>query len=171
MNHDVFISYSRKDKEIVSLICKLLDGSHISYWLDTHDIHVGNEFMRDIVEAIKACKITLFVSSSESNRSLYTAKEVALAFNEGKHIIPYRIDDSNFNTNLQLLFSDINCVDAIPFSEAKAILLVNDIAALLKGDRGYTYQTVEERPYIDVSTWEEPQNKFIKFITHLFREK
>jgi hypothetical protein len=170
MNHDVFISYSRKDKAIVDEICELLDKSHISYWRDTHEINPGNAFMSDIVDAIKACKITLFISSFNSNHSPYTAKEVALAFNEGKHIIPYKIDDSSFSTNLELLFSDINFTEAIPYSRLKAIDLVADIRGLLTGEK-VVNQKIEERQYVDVSTWDEPDNKILKFIKHIFKDK
>lgn len=108
MEHDVFISYSRKDRYIVDEICDLLNENQISFWRDVREIDPGSNFMGDIVDAIKGCKITLFISSSNSNQSPYTAKEVALAFNEGKHIIPYKIDNSSFSKNMELLFSDIN---------------------------------------------------------------
>ena len=88
--YDVFISYSRKDYAVVQKICELLKVNGISYWLDKKDINAGGEFLGDIVDAIKNCKITLFVSSANSNTSIYTAKEIALAFNEGKYIIPYK---------------------------------------------------------------------------------
>ena len=88
--YDVFISYSRKDKIIVSEITRLLDASSITYWVDTEKIHMGGEFMADIVDAIENSTITLFISSYDSNNSIYTAKEVALAFNAGKYIIPYK---------------------------------------------------------------------------------
>jgi hypothetical protein len=170
MKHDVFISYSRKDKAIVDEICELLEDSNISYWRDTHEINPGNAFMSDIVDAIKACKITLFISSCNSNHSPYTAKEVALAFNEGKHIIPYKIDDSSFCRNLELLFSDINFTEAIPYSRQKAICLVADIRSLLTGQQ-IVNQKVSERQYIDVSSWDEPSNKVLKFIKQIFKDK
>ena len=89
--YDVFISYSRRDTTIVQKICSIFKANNISYWLDKKDINAGGIFLADIVEAIKGCKITLFVSSVYSNNSMYTAKEVAMAFNEGKYIIPYKI--------------------------------------------------------------------------------
>lgn len=170
MKHDVFISYSRKDRPIVDEICELLNENNISFWRDVREIEPGSKFMGDIVDAIKSCKITLFISSENSNQSPYTAKEVALAFNEGKHIIPYKIDHSSFSKNMKLLFSDINFTEAIPYSRQKAILLVADIKALVNGTR-ISEQKAEERTYIDFTTWDEPQNKFLKFIKHIFSDK
>mgnify|MGYP000752597643 CR=1 FL=1 len=170
MEHDVFISYSRKDKAIVDEICELLNENSISFWRDVREIDPGSMFMGEIVDAIKGCKITLFVSSTNSNHSIYTAKEVALAFNEGKHIIPYKIDHSSFCKNMQFLFSDINFTEAIPYSRQKAMELVSDIKALVNGTR-ISEQKVDERTYIDFTTWDEPQNKFLRYIKHIFSDK
>lgn len=170
MKHDVFISYSRKDKHVVDEICELLNENKISFWRDVREIEPGGKFMGEIVDAIKSCKITLFVSSSNSNQSPYTAKEVALAFNEGKHIIPYKIDHSSFSKNLELLFSDINFTEAIPFSRMKAIALVSDIKSLICGDK-ISEQKIEERRYIDINSWDEPNNKFFKYIKRIFSDK
>ena len=103
MKYDVFISYSRKDQVVVDEIRQLLDSNAITYWLDTEKVHMGSEFMADIVDAIENSTITLFISSSDSNNSIFTAKEVALAFNAGKYIIPYKIDNSSFSKKLVAL--------------------------------------------------------------------
>lgn len=134
MKYDVFISYSRKDQIIVDEICKLFDDNSISYWLDTNKIHFGSEFMADIVDAIEESTITLFISSSSSNKSIYTAKEVALAFNAGKYIIPYKIDNSSFNKNLRFVMTNLNCIEAVPYTTQKAKKLVSDIKSLLHGE-------------------------------------
>lgn len=63
MKHDVFISYSRKDRPVVDEICELLNENGISFWRDVREIDPGSKFMGDIVDAIKGCKITLFISS------------------------------------------------------------------------------------------------------------
>ena len=136
MKYDVFISYSRKDQVIVDEIRQLLDSNAITYWLDTEKVHMGSEFMADIVDAIENSTITLFISSSDSNNSIYTAKEVALAFNAGKYIIP-----------------------------------VADIKSLLYGERKEEVINVEEREYIDVLQWNEPQNKILRFIKRIFEDK
>lgn len=170
MQHDVFISYSRKDRQIVDEICELLNENRISFWRDVREIEPGGKFMGEIVDAIRGCKITLFISSTNSNQSLYTAKEVALAFNEGKHIIPYKIDHSSFSKNLELLFSDINFTEAIPFSRVKAIALVSDIKALITGSR-VSEQKIEERKFVDINSWDEPNNRFFRYIKRIFSDK
>lgn len=169
--YDVFISYSRKDLAVVKEIQKLLDANTITYWVDTNKIEPGNEFMGTIVDAIENSTITLFISSADSNKSIYTAKEVALAFNSGKYIIPFKIDNSSFSKHLQFVMTDLNWVEAIPFSSPKAQKLVADIKALLYGERNIEVVNVPQREYIDVLQWNEPQNAILRFIKNIFREK
>lgn len=169
--YDVFISYSRKDQMVVDEIRQLLDVNSITYWLDTEKIHMGSEFMADIVDAIENSTITLFISSQDSNNSIYTAKEVALAFNAGKYIIPYKIDNSSFCKKLQFVMTDLNCIDATPYSTRKAQELVADIKALLYGERKEEVKNIEKREYIDVLQWNNPQSKFLRFIKRIFEDK
>ena len=171
MKYDVFISYSRKDQVVVDEIRQLLDENSITYWLDTEKVHMGSEFMADIVDAIENSTITLFISSQDSNNSIYTAKEVALAFNAGKYIIPYKIDNSSFSKKLKFVMTDLNCIDATPYSTLKAQELVSDIKALLFGERKEEVKKIERREYIDVLQWNEPQSNILLFIKRIFEDK
>lgn len=98
---DVFISYSRKDQEKADIICQYLDKYGISYWIDRESIHHGNNFKVEIIEAIQTSKVLLFISSINSNKSPNTVKEVSIAENYGKVIIPIRIDDSAYDISLE----------------------------------------------------------------------
>ena len=98
---DIFISYSRKDQEKADLICQYLDKYGISYWIDRESIHHGNNFKVEIIEAIQTSKVLLFISSFNSNKSPNTVKEVSIAENYGKVVIPIRIDDSAYDMSLE----------------------------------------------------------------------
>lgn len=62
MKYDVFISYSRRDIDVIKVICKLFIENGISFWYDNNEITAGEEFYVTIVEAIKDSRITLFIS-------------------------------------------------------------------------------------------------------------
>ncbi len=98
---DVFISYSHQDKEMAEQICKLLDQYNISHWIDREGVRHGDDFKEDIVDAIIGSKILLFISSTNSNKSRNTVKEVGLAEKSNKVILPIRIDDSPYNKSLE----------------------------------------------------------------------
>lgn len=98
---DVFISYSRLDKEKTDMICKYLDKYGVSYWIDREGVHHGNNFKVEIIEAIQTSKVLLFVSSVNSNKSPNTVKEVSIAEKYGKVVVPIRIDDSAYDKSLE----------------------------------------------------------------------
>lgn len=99
--YDVFISYSRLDREKADLICKYLDQFNISYWIDRESVHHGNNFKVEIIEAIQSSKILIFISSVNSNKSPNTVKEVSIAEKYGKVVIPIRIDDAAYDMSLE----------------------------------------------------------------------
>lgn len=108
--YDVFISYSRKDTNVVDKICKCFDENNITYFIDRQYISGGLEFPKVLAEAIVESKVFLFIASSNSYNSRFTQSEVVFAFNKKQKsdIIPYIIDDSSLPPELELTFSAIN---------------------------------------------------------------
>ena len=98
---NVFISYSHQDKDVTEKICSLLNGYGITYWIDREGVRHGDDFKEDIVDAIVRSDILLFISSANSNKSRNTIKEVSVAENSNKPILPIRIDDSPYNKSLE----------------------------------------------------------------------
>ncbi len=120
MEYDVFISYSHKDYidenkqiipgNIVSQIKELFDANNISYWLDEQG-YSGQEFTSVITQKIKASKIFLFVSSKNSNESLWTRNEIGVAIHHQKTIIPFRYDDSTYDDSVIMLIIGFEHID------------------------------------------------------------
>ncbi len=54
MAHDVFISYSTKDKSIADAICSILESTQIRCWIAPRDITPGVPFAEAIIDNIKA---------------------------------------------------------------------------------------------------------------------
>ncbi len=108
--YNVFISYSRKDIATVTEICQALDNAGISYWMDKQGIDGGQEFPKEIANAILQSDIFLFIASSNSYTSKFTNSEVTFAFNKMNKecLLPYIIDDTELPIELQLVFSNIN---------------------------------------------------------------
>lgn len=98
---DVFISYSHQDKDVAERICSMLNDFGITYWIDHEGVRHGDDFKEDIVDAIVHSDILLFISSANSNKSRNTIKEVGIAENSNKPILPVRIDDSPYNKSLE----------------------------------------------------------------------
>ncbi len=107
MKYDVFISYSREDKAVADSLCHALDEAGISYWIDRH-IHGSENFLSEITQYIRRCKVVVFIASSHSASSEWTQKEILFARKHHKTIVPYRIGDFRFDDNDELDFVFIN---------------------------------------------------------------
>lgn len=129
MHHQVFISYSRKDKEIVDGLKAFLEESKIPYWIDKDGIYSGENYKEVIVDAIDVSKVVLFVSSNNSNNSINVIREMGYAVRQQKTIIPLMLDDAQFAKSIRL---DIGDIDQIEYREetAKKKLLISLTYAL-----------------------------------------
>jgi O-acetyl-ADP-ribose deacetylase (regulator of RNase III) len=102
MTHDVFISYSRKDSNTVLDIYEALETKGISCWIDKAGISGGKQWKEVIDNAISVAKVVLFFSSEESNKSTNVLKEINLAADMNKSIIPIKLDDTPFRNRYDL---------------------------------------------------------------------
>ena len=118
--YDVFISYSRQDyvkddlvipNNPISEIMKLFDNNNMSYWIDKEGISSGQQFVEVITEAISNSMMLVFVSSVNSNSSKWTANEIFEAYDEGKLIIPVKIDNSEYNKKYRMIVRPFDFID------------------------------------------------------------
>lgn len=101
MDKDVFISYSRKDKDTVKPIYERLEKAGVKCWLDIDGMYSGVSFKKVIVDAIKRSKVLLFMSSENSNKSRNVVSEVSIAVEYGKKIIPVRLDLTPYSESIE----------------------------------------------------------------------
>ena len=112
--YDIFISYSTKDKPQVMGVVNKLIASGYKIWIDKKGIRSGDpSFKTTLVEAIESSKVIMFFSSFNSNNSIWTEKEIGIAVNKNKHIIPIKLDKSQYAKSVE--FDLINC-DHIDYS-------------------------------------------------------
>ena len=111
MKYDVFISYSRKDTKIVDEFVSRLESEGFRVWIDRDGIESGDAFKRVIVKAIKESALFLFFSSEPSNTSPWTTKEVGIAVNYQKPIIPIKLDKSLYNEDVEFDLVNLDYID------------------------------------------------------------
>ncbi len=75
MIHDVFLSYSHKDKSVADAICSIMEKKGISCWIAPRDINPGVPFAEAIIDGITGAKVFILVYSSNSNHSQQVIKE------------------------------------------------------------------------------------------------
>ena len=76
MAHDVFISYSSKDKPIADGICAHLEGAGIRCWIAPRDISPGEDWPTAIDRAISQSRVMVLVFSAHSNSSEDVSREL-----------------------------------------------------------------------------------------------
>ena len=85
---DVFISYSRKDKEFVQVLHQALSESKYDAWVDWEDIPLTADWWEEIKAGIEAANTFLFVISPDSVASKVCNWEVDHAAANSKRIVP-----------------------------------------------------------------------------------
>lgn len=157
MQHDVFISYSRKDTEVANQICKAFDEVGITYFIDRQGISGGFEFPTVLAEAIVNSKIFLYLASKNSYESKFTQAEITFAFNkkERGNILPYIIDGSNLPLSLEFVFSAINWrrIENDPIEP----VLIDDLMNLLGKKRMSKQSPQLKKPATSIKTSNKAQ--------------
>jgi len=113
MAHDVFISYSHKDKIVTDAVCSILEQNKIRCWIAPRDITPGVPFAEAIIDGIKDSRVFILVYSSNSNHSPQVVKEVDRAVHHGLAIIPLRLEDVPMSKQLEYYVSDVHWLDAL----------------------------------------------------------
>ncbi|HWC67887.1 MAG TPA: toll/interleukin-1 receptor domain-containing protein, partial [Acidimicrobiales bacterium] len=84
----VFVSYSRGDAAFVSRLVAVLEGDGHDVWVDTDDIRGSEEWRASIVRGIRQSDVVVLVVSSRSMASEEVAREVTVAAQENRRIVP-----------------------------------------------------------------------------------
>jgi hypothetical protein len=85
---DVFISYSRKDKDFAEKLVKSFESHNRDVWIDFEDIPFASEWWEEICRGIESSESTIFIISPDSLDSKVCGLEVNYAIKNNKRLIP-----------------------------------------------------------------------------------
>jgi hypothetical protein len=132
MAHDVFISYSNKDKPIADGICVNLESAGIRCWIAPRDIAPGEDWPTAIARAISQSRIMVLVFSASSNSSEDVGRELILAANNKLVIIPFKIENIEPEPGKQYYLARTHWLDAInPPTQEQILKLIDYVKAFL----------------------------------------
>ena len=112
-NFDVFISYSSKNKNVADAIVSEFESNGIKCWYAPRDIMPGEEWVTAITRALENCKLQVLVYTEESNTSRQVMNEVAVAFNAGKTIVPFRLSEDKMSSEFEYYLTRVHWLDAV----------------------------------------------------------
>ena len=112
-NKDVFLSYSSKNKNVADAVVADFEQHGIMCWYAPRDIMPGQEWVSAIHDAIKRCRLFVLIYTEGSNESKQVANEVALAFNSGKTLIPFKLSNTAMSSELEYYLTRVHWLDAV----------------------------------------------------------
>ncbi len=104
---DIFISYSRQDSEQANLLTELLTSAGLSVWIDRSGIEAATSWSEEIVDALDSCKAFIVMLSPASVASHNVVKEVSLASEKRKKILPLDLEPVELPKNMQYALAGI----------------------------------------------------------------
>jgi TonB family protein len=130
MAHDVFISYSKKDKAIADAICAALENEDLTCWYAPRDVEVGGDWDASIMEALATSRVMILVWSANSDTSRQVKRELAIALDDlGVSLIPFRTEIIE-PSKLRYYLGNIQWLDAsAPPLENNLRLLIQKVRA------------------------------------------
>jgi phosphate/phosphite/phosphonate ABC transporter binding protein len=121
MVHDVFVSYSSKDKAVADALVASLENKNIRCWVAPRDIKPGKDWGNAIADAIAESKVFLLIFSNHSNQSQRVLDELNLAISEEIVVLPFRIEKLEPSGAMRLHLSTRHWLDAYDPSWKKYI--------------------------------------------------
>src|SRR6266481_61976 len=133
---DVFISYSRKNKDFVHRLDDALKSRGREAWVDWEDIRPTEEFMQAIYAAIEGADTFIFVLTPDSIASVACGQEIARAAANNKRMVPIVARDVNADTVPEALakLEWIFCRDGDDFEKA-----INSLISALDTDLAWVH--------------------------------
>jgi len=101
-----FISYSHKDENYALKLAKALQNKSIEYWIDNH-IKPGDQWANGVLEALNDCSAFIVLMTPDSERSTWVTKEILLAHDWNKPILPLLLNGEKFPLLIDRQFEDV----------------------------------------------------------------
>ena len=94
MAHDVFISYSSKEKAIADAVCARLEHNRIRCWISPRDVLPGMDYGQAHVDAIRKTRVVVQILSSDSKVSRRLMREIERVVGSEFPVIPLQIKNN-----------------------------------------------------------------------------
>ena len=165
MGSEVFISYSSLDRDRVLPVVESLRGNGISVWVDEGNIHAADLWSEQIVQAISDCHVMVVMLSQNSTDSHNVVKEVILASEQKKALLPVFLEPAVVPAKLQYQLAGIQHLELYGQDEQQVLEdLANGLAkrgVSREGESAAPQPTTvkhHERPRPKPATPTQPKN-------------
>jgi adenylate cyclase len=123
---EVFVSYSRSDKDRVLEVTAKLRAAGVSVWVDQTGIDGATMWGEQIVNALEGAKVLMLMVTESAVHSQNVAKEVVLISERKGHILPVHLEPTQIPPALKYQLAGIQHIEYFAGSDSgeglKAIL-------------------------------------------------
>jgi hypothetical protein len=124
----LFVSHISEDRRAALEIVDELERRGVPCWIAPRDVRPGKPFDDEIAEAIEASRAMLLIFSDRCNEHEYIRREITVAGESRKVIIPFRIEDAQPRRGLRVRLSDLHWIDGFASRERAIDQVVRTIA-------------------------------------------
>lgn len=137
MGHDVFISYSSRDKSTADAVCAALEAGGARCWIAPRDILGGQEYAKAIIAAINQARALVLIFSATAGESPQVLREVERAVSRKVPIVTFKIDHTMPGGSFEYFLGACHWLQAarVP-TEAHLSELNRSVAAILEEAKG-----------------------------------
>jgi uncharacterized protein YjiK len=125
----LFVSHVSEDRVAATEIVEELERRGVRCWIAPRDVRPGRPFDNEIEAALDHCRAMLLIFSEQCNESEYIRREVTVAGEKRKLIIPFRIEDVQPRRGLLVRLADLNWIDGFVSRERAIDELAEKLAA------------------------------------------
>ena len=154
----LFVSHVSEDRAVALEIVSELEHRGVPCWIAPRNVEPGKPFDDEISDALDHCRAMLLIFSEHCNESEYIRREVTVAGESHKVIIPFRIEDAHPRRGLRVRLSDLHWIDGFASRERAIDELAKrfDPSAANKDERQVAeqHQRADEARKRDEEAWQ-----------------
>jgi formylglycine-generating enzyme required for sulfatase activity len=125
----LFVSHVSEDLASAMQIVEELERRGVRCWIAPRDVRPGEPFDDEIANAIEDSRAMLLIFSERCNASEYIRREVTVAGESHKVVIPFRIENVEPKRGLRVRLSDLHWLDGFTSREQAIDELVRTFPA------------------------------------------
>jgi tetratricopeptide (TPR) repeat protein len=148
----LFISYAHLDSEsVVNVTNELREAGH-DVWIDAGGIQGGDLWVEEITQAIIDCDFFLLFISPHSVKSDHVRRELDIAFEETKKVLPLRLEKADIPVRWRYQLAGIQYIDyQTPHWKSRTLIALSSQSSIQasEGTTGKLRNPFNSRPILE----------------------
>jgi TIR domain len=140
----LFVSHVSEDARAALQVVDELERRGVRCWIAPRDVRPGAPFDDEIADAIEQCRAMLLIFSNRCNDNEYIRREITVAGNANKVILPFRIEKVEPKRALSVRLANLHWIDGFVAREKAIDEVVRAVQPSIKKKQKKKQDGVEE---------------------------